>query len=99
MQDNDPKHSARSVKSWFLENQVPVMEWTPQSPDLNPIEHLWGVLKNKIGAFKSKNKNEVWSEIQNAWYSISPDLCANLVGSMNRRCQEVIKMKGASTRY
>lgn len=99
MQDNDPKHSARSVKWWFQQNEVLVMEWPSQSPDLNPIEHLWGVLKNKIGSFKSKNKQELWEKIQETWYSIPPEVCANLVGSMNRRCQEVIKMKGSSTKY
>lgn len=99
MQDNDPKHSARSVKTWFQQNEVLVMEWPSQSPDLNPIEHLWGVLKNKIGSFKSKNKQELWEKIQETWYSIPPEVCANLVGSMNRRCQEVIKMKGSSTKY
>lgn len=99
MQDNDPKHSSNLVKSWFQENKVAVMDWPSQSPDLNPIEHLWGVLKKKIGQYKSKNKNDLWDKIQEAWYSISPEVCANLVGSMHRRCEEVIKMNGASTKY
>ena len=81
MQDNDHKHSARSVKTWFQQNEVPVMEWSSQSPDLNRIEHLWGVLKNKIGSFKSKNKQELWEKIQETLYSIPPEVCANLVGS------------------
>ena len=57
IKDNNPKHSDRSVKSWLQQNEVPVMEWPSQSPDLNPTEeHLWGVFKKKIGNFKSRNK-------------------------------------------
>jgi len=36
-QDNDPKHSSKHAKEWFAANQVNVMEWPAQSPDLNPI--------------------------------------------------------------
>ena len=52
MQDNVPKHSARSVKLGFQQNEVSVIRWPPQLQDLNPIEHLWGGLKHKIGNFK-----------------------------------------------
>lgn len=75
------------------------MEWPSQSPDLNPIEHLWGVLKRRIGGCRAKNKEELWSIIQNAWHSITPETCAKLVHSMGRRCEAVIKNKGATTKY
>lgn len=98
MQDNDPKHSSKLIKNWFRDNWVNVMDWPSQSPDFNPIEDLWGILKKRIGDFRPKNKTEMWEKIKDECYSISGETCENLVNSMKRRCKEVIRQKGGSTK-
>ena len=40
MQYNDPKHTSRRVKSWFMENRIVAMQWPAQLSDFNPIENL-----------------------------------------------------------
>lgn len=41
MQDNAPLHTAKIIKNRFHEHGIPLVDWPPYSPDLNPIEHAW----------------------------------------------------------
>lgn len=100
-QDNDPKHTSKKAKTWFEDNGIEVLAWPAQSPDLNPIEHLWGHLKRKLGEYEEDPKGvlELWERIQTVWAEIDTETCQNLIRSMPRRIQAVIKAKGGWTKY
>ena len=65
-QDNDPKHTSNLAQKWFKDNKIDLMEWPAQSPDLNPIEHLWNILKCKLNKYEEPPKGvyELWEEWQ-----------------------------------
>ena len=65
-QDNDPKHTAKSVQEWLSEQQFRVLQWPPQSPDINPIEHLWAHLMQQLNKYESPPKGilELWEHIE-----------------------------------
>jgi hypothetical protein len=97
--DNDPKHTAKLVQQWIKDHHVSVLQWPAQSPDLNFIENLWQEVKLRLGHHKSRNAEQLWLAVEQAWYSIPQATCQRLVDSMNRRCAAVLRSKGQATKY
>ena len=61
-------------------------EWRGNSPDLNPIEYLWSILKGKLDETESAiNLNELSNRLESAWASIDRNILENLVASMPQR--------------
>ena len=102
MQDNDPKHKAKLVMDWLNQQQFEVMDWPPQSPDLNPIENMWAKLKKMLKKNYSqpaKNKDELFKRVGECWYKIDAIECQKYIESMPRRVKQVIDARGLWTRY
>lgn len=98
-QDNDPKHTSRLVKNYLLESNVAVLDWPAQSPDLNPIENLWGYVKRELKSHRCSSADQLYGVVENIWKNIPTGVCKKLVESMPRRCAQVIAAKGYPTKY
>ena len=98
-QDNDPKHTSKLVKSWMASKRIDLMSWPAQSPDLNPIENLWGDVKRYVANANPTSRSQLREVVQKSWERIPVKRCQDLVDSMPRRCQAVIKNNGYTTKY
>lgn len=98
-QDNDPKHTSKLLKQWFSASNVRVLSWPSQSPDLNPIEHLWEKLDRQVRKHTYSNKVTLFKSLKKEWGKIPPACINRLIESMPHSCAAVIAAKGMATKY
>lgn len=98
-QDNDPKHRSRVAKQ-FLSNQVPeILDWPSNSPDVNPIENLWSIIKRRVEKRKPTNLEELNKFLHEEWKKTDLTILNNLVKSMKSRCLALIESRGERINY
>jgi transposase len=108
-QDNATIHRARVTQGWFDDNEITVVEWPPNSPDMNPIEHVWKALKAKLHARfpdtyalrggPERVQEELAKRLQVVWAELEEEVFERLISSMPARVQALYDAKGWSTRY
>ncbi len=93
-QDHAPCHKAQIISNWFLEhvNEFTLLKWLTQSPDLNPIEHLWDVVEREIGIMdvQPTNLQQLCDAIMSIWTKISKECFQHLVESMPQIIKAII---------
>ena len=94
MQDNAPPHNARITKDYLDQVGRTVLEWPPHSPDLNVIEHVWAWIKRKVCELMPKTIEDLVYILNFVWNSIDQCHIDNLVNSMPKRLEMVIKNQG-----
>src|SRR4051812_38960689 len=93
-QDNDPKHTSRMAKAFLQKNVPKIMDWSSNSPDLNPIENLWEIVKRNVEKRMAQNIRNLERLMSEEWQNIPSSILISLVESMPWHCQLVIESNG-----
>ncbi len=99
MHDGAPAHRTKIVKKWLQDQHIPALEWPGNSPDLNPIENAWNVMKNKIQEQQPSSIPDLKKKLLDLWVHMDIDYFEKLANSMPTRLQKVIEAKGQMTKY
>jgi len=98
--DSAPCHRAKIVSKFMVKNRINQLDWPGNSPDLNPIENLWAIMKIKVAEQNPKSRHDLIQAITTAWNNqIDETTLRNLFKSMKRRIEHVRKNKGGTTEY
>ena len=99
--DNAPPHKAKQVQSRLYHYNLPVLDWPAMSPDLNCIENIWAILKQKVHRRYPSTLEELQHHVLDIWQN-DVELkaaCCSCVESMPKRVEKTIYAKGGYIKY
>jgi len=98
-QDNDPKHTSHTAIDWFNEKRIRLVSWPSYSPDLNPMENVWGFIKKEIAKKRPRSLTELEQNLQELWSRLTDEYLEALVASMPKRLKLIISNRGERISY
>jgi len=98
-QDGASCHTSKLTMSFFEENSIKLLDWASQSPDLNPIEHVWQHMKVQLLKNPPKSKTDLKEKLLQIWEEIPLEFIQKLIMGMFKRSKAVYDSKGGHTTY
>lgn len=101
VQDNARVHTAKLTQEAFRGSDIRCIHWPANSPELNPIENVWAILKSRINKRRPRplTKQEMADAISEEWEILQPEDFQAAINSMPRRVQLAIEAAGGPIRY
>ena len=99
--DGAPCHRTKPVQEWMHQQNIQIVgPWLGNSPDLNPIENCWRLVKEKVAQRNPSSSSSLIEAIRNVWVTeVTPELLKCLVMSMPARIQACLAVHGRHTKY
>ena len=101
--DNTSSHHARTTVAELQERGLYnyLKSWPATSPDLNPIEAVWRLMKTRIGKLvpRPQNNSDMITAIQDQWSSITEFELGQILDTMVDRVGAVLSASGGHTKY
>ena len=98
-QDNAPCHVSKKSQAFFRNKKLQVLDWPANSPDLNPIENIWGILKSAIEKRGPKTMDELEAMVLDEWTKIPKLTILNTIRSLPKRIEQVLERDGEKCDY
>ncbi|CAI2356003.1 unnamed protein product [Caenorhabditis sp. 36 PRJEB53466] len=100
-QDNASIHKSISTQNWLAAKGIKDLQWPACSPDLNPVENVWGLLVRRV--YRHGKQYASVQDLKDAllieWNLVTAAELKNLVSSMPNRLFQVIQKNGGETSY
>ena len=99
--DKDSKHTAKKSLEYMEDAQINCCaDWPPRSPDLNPIENIWGLMEKELKKLHITNSYHLKQALKNIWSRLkTPERLRNLINSMSNRMKDLVASKGSKINY
>ena len=94
-----PCHNCKSSRTFLECKGISILERPGNSPDMNPIEKVWNIIKKMIGNQIPCKREVMWDRVSHAWYSVTPNVLEEFYNIMLRRTADLYKAKGLATNY
>ena len=99
-QDNDPKHTSNYTKEYLVKESINWWKTPAESPDLNPIENVWGSMKYYLRHhYKPTNVATLQAGIKEFWMRLTPNVCRRYIDHLNKVIPKVVEVNGAASGY
>jgi transposase len=99
MEDNASQHTAKLTKQLHCLNGIDNVCWPANSPDLNPIENVWRLLKQRVAKRHPRTLVELRQCIEKEWAGLELSDFARYIENMGERCQAVVDARGGHMKW